>query len=430
MKKSDKFASYFDSLKSQGLGPKEMAKTVAHWSPSKFIDFQMANDEQFPFAWGAQPALKLADFVASRGMTGGPWPCLSIECRFKRLDEFSRFVALYADQAVISPPLRPAFPPTNKITPERFLGDLVILYGLRPLLEAGLILVSPPYRLYCDKCAQEEKSLRKELARAARFTIKSHVKDIHVTLERIHGFTEIHFDPPGIFFDHPTVGITKRSITWAKSRSTSQHLYDIIGPAISDVYHQLVTGNPSYLSSQEFDFYLIQQMNNPESRATSQALYDGFSHSLPFVKDVPLERLLQFRAREGESFKVYRDAIDRSIRNAANDITKTKQIFNDEVLPELNSIDLSIKNARKLLTRSAIQDFALGAGFLGVGLLAGFVPPDVSHCLTALGGYSFIKGAGEHVTGAARKRHEIRDNKFYFLWKVKETRRIRETKRR
>ena len=423
MSNSASFEAYFSFLHSKGLGLQDAMKTVAHWSPSQFIDFQLTHQERFPYTRARESEVTIADFVASRSMSGGRWPCSAMECRMKRVDQLSRFIALYANQVVIPSPIT-LIPPSklHENTLIEFLNELLVLYAFKPLLEAGLLVVTPSDFNFCKVHARKMIALKKKVTQAAKATIKPNLKKIDITFKRSHGVTEVLFATPEMFFDHSFHGhVTKTSLRSMQRKSKAQHMLGAMGPAISDVLYQILTGNPSYLSSQEFDFQLIQHLNKPDAQLTSKALFDGFSHSLPFVRHVPIARLLELRLQEGESFKVYRDAVDKSLRIAAKeDVSKIKQLFSDDVLPELNKIDLSIKNSRSFFAGSAIKDFAVGAGFLGVGLFAGFVPPDVSHCFTALGGYSFVKGAADQISDTVRKPRDIRDNKFYFLWKVRD----------
>jgi len=117
---------------------------------------------------------------------------------------------------------------------------------------------------------------------------------------------------------------------------------------------------------------------------------------------------------------VYRYSLSAALNTASNAKLKDyDQVFKDEVLPQLSTIDLAIKNSRKLLTRSVATDLGIGAGLVGVGLLSGILPPNMGEVATVVGGYSFVKGLAQQVCQLTSEPLSIRDNKYYLLWKLR-----------
>ncbi|MCX6039004.1 MAG: hypothetical protein NTW99_14200 [Chloroflexi bacterium] len=151
----------------------------------------------------------------------------------------------------------------------------------------------------------------------------------------------------------------------------------------------------------------------------SRALIDGFSHDIPYISNVPINKLIELRQKEGEAFEVYRDALNRALMQIDDSsVPRARQVFSDTVLPELHKINNAIKNSRKLLKRSIAQELLLGAGFIGIGLFSGLVPATFGECLAAVGGYSFITGIANEIKNLATEPPEIRENSYYFLWKI------------
>ncbi len=96
-----------------------------------------------------------------------------------------------------------------------------------------------------------------------------------------------------------------------------------------------------------------------------------------------------------------------------------RKAFNDTVRPELNNIELTIKNSRKLLWGSLAKDLIFGTGFITVGLFSGLLPPNIGEIVAALGGFNFVSGSLDKISKLVQEPSEIRNNKYYFLWKVK-----------
>ena len=65
---------------------------------------------------------------------------------------------------------------------------------------------------------------------------------------------------------------------------------------------------------------------------------------------------------------------------------------------------------------------AIGASVcagVGIGLFNGVLPPTFGECLAAVGGMSFVSGLVKQIEGAVGEPPEIREDSYYFLWKMK-----------
>lgn len=122
---------------------------------------------------------------------------------------------------------------------------------------------------------------------------------------------------------------------------------------------------------------------------------------------------------EGESFSVYRDSLTFALQSITeSDVGKVQQAFDDLVRPELNNIELAIKNSRKLLWGSLAHDIAFSAGFVAVGLFSGLLPANIGEIVATLGGFKFVSGSLEKASKLIQEPPEVRNSKYYFLWKV------------
>jgi hypothetical protein len=424
MNQNDRISHYFDFLESRGLGLTSAVKTVSRWTPKQYGDFVLHSEEAFPYfdrsKWEPTPF----DLVSSASLGGGIWPCSSTECRLRRVDELVRFAALYGEKVIVPSPIPFGFPDRfDNMQRVRILDNILILNYYKPLLKAGIVGITPRYYSFCANHLREFKILEQRLVKAAKEIVKPRLDSVEVFFKRISKYqTKIGFKGPEKFFDHSETWLIQPiPVSELKRHRKSTHVYAYLDHILEDVINQQVINTPGYISDRELDFELIESLSNSKVRNVSRAVQAGFSHSLPFIQNVPISALLKLRETEGESFKVYRDALTKTIKSVeTKDPLRINELFNDQILPELNKIDLTIKNSRRLLTESITTDLIVSAGFLGIGLFNGWIPPAVSQVLAAVGGYNFVNTTVKEIRKAFREPKEIRDEKFYFLWKVKQ----------
>lgn len=157
-------------------------KTIADMSFSRILDLVdeiSAETTQL----NINQELTIHSHAASLSLGGGRQECFNLSCRKKRLDELSRFAALYSDQVYIHNYLSdysPLFGHSPKKDTEHFrvtaINDIGLLLEIRPLVEAGKIVVYtiPTERRCCPYCLADLvfgtesgsrlKNVRKEIA--------------------------------------------------------------------------------------------------------------------------------------------------------------------------------------------------------------------------------------------------------------------------
>jgi hypothetical protein len=183
--------------------------------------------------------------------------------------------------------------------------------------------------------------------------------------------------------------------------------------------------NCQYITDRSIDLELMDIVSDRNARAFNRAAADALSHPLAFIDNVPLERLLKIRKRDGEAFLVYRDAMRKILAQARGKTSmELREAFEEEIRPELNKIELLLKNARRLTAVSTLTDVAVIAASVSVaafsGLLpSGLVPPELVNVGAALGGWQGVKGLASNVARLRTAPKEVSENRFAFLWKVK-----------
>jgi hypothetical protein len=412
----------FELFRKKGVSRKGFKETVGNWTTFQIGDFLEQCEGIAPYVKSTDLGSHKFDFAASSTLSGGCYPCIHPDCRLKQVDRVARFAALYANHVLIINPL-PAHTPAvvDQDFRLRLWGDLQVLNHVRPLLEAGIVGLSPNYFALCDHHFVQLRHAERKLRREASKVLSSHLKHISIKLSQKDDYVFVQFEGPEKIFEHGSGAIiVKGTLAGVKRQGKLRLVVDYIDGTLSDVLRQNVRGGLSYITGRDLDLDLIQASNKSDVDRRNQALLRAFAHSLPFIERTDIQNLVNVRKAEAEAFGVYRDSLSAALNTASNAKLKDyPQVFNDEVLPQLHIIDLAIKNSRKLLTRSVATDLGIGAGLVGVGLLSGILPPTMGNVATVVGGYSFVKGLAQHVCQLTSEPLTIRDNKYYFLWKLR-----------
>jgi hypothetical protein len=99
-----------------------------------------------------------------------------------------------------------------------------------------------------------------------------------------------------------------------------------------------------------------------------------------------------------------------------------REAFNDTVAPELNRIDLTIRNSHRLLRGKLLSDVGIDVGLISIGLFAGFINPTVATISTTLGGANFLRDVLKGLRDASELPAETRSSNLFFLWKLRSER--------
>ncbi|MEG0486215.1 MAG: hypothetical protein RR576_12290, partial [Oscillospiraceae bacterium] len=127
----------------------------------------------------------------------------------------------------------------------------------------------------------------------------------------------------------------------------------------------------------------------------------------------------KLRCQDGESFKVYRDSINKLLANISTYDSKDIANFQrDVIIPEINKMDLTIKNSRKAILGSTAFDFAFWNASISIGIFSGLLPLKAAPILGAVGGLSTIKDIASKAKDCIFSNNSIKNENFYFLWKL------------
>lgn len=455
---------FYDLLAKEGLTAKKFIKKIISLSDSKIIDLIMKIRQKVA---EVQPQTEVNEdccFVVNAKLSGDVYPCSHIEHRLEYADQLARFAALYADKVLIRNPLgHYFFDFSDELTStedihyikKRLIDDLRVLYHFKPLVDGGIADFVIGHFGFCKNHLEEllvEPKVMKNFSRAKQALNNKFIKKVEATLYKVlneddkvsnEDYLLTLEGPPDLVEhgsvvlpiyelpEHLTKPLIDKDIYKLTIKEIKQSNYvDILTEHVTrDVLiqnlHVSASSGYKYLTDRKIDFDILRAINNIEVNKVSEALLNGFKHSVPFINDVSLDKLVKLRQVEGESFAVYRDTLSGTLKNLdIKDLTnqkRIKEILDDCINPEIRKIDLAVKSSRTLLYGSLKQDLIFSAGFIAVGIFSGFISPVFGQLVTTLGGYKFVSGLLEKANKLATGHDDIlRDNKFYFLWKVRE----------
>jgi hypothetical protein len=433
---------FFDLLDRKDLTPQNVDIKLWSWSPTEVIEFVELCARHLPSA--DEPATSIFDFVSSSQLSGGLLPCSELGCRLERVESLGRFAALYAERIVVQNPFEAYLDSQHlsEMALEDLANDLHVMFYLRPLIESGIITFALNVTHFCKECyrkhTHEPEQFDEKVNQVQKALELQFLKDARFALNKRQGYYTLEISAPrhlthsaAITFEH----LPQRLRPYARFRMPykfsarqvvqSDLLSYMVAPIIDDIlvqnwYARLYHSN--YITDRDVDFEILSMLNDDSTNERHQVLSETLTHYVPVLGDVELTKLLKLRAEEASSFQVYRDAVRSALKLAGKGNTKEmREAFDDLIRPELNNIELTIKNSKRLLWNTLKKEVLFFSGIISIGLYGGLLPPDVSQVAAALGGSAAALELLRKTSGVVQEPSEIRNNKYYFLWKVQKT---------
>lgn len=400
------------------------------------------------------------DFEANADLSGGSDWCSSLMCRLRKVDELARFSALYSDKVFIANPfdkyddLDSTFykEPRIHLARRYLVGDILVLLYLKPLFEAGILFVRVNPSHICFDCINKSvdegsdirsvldnlrNELRKIYYQEPKYVFRNE-KEYYVCTatgtEHLieHGEIELRYSKT----HHPDLRPIARSLGKKKSKQLSNEELKVVGiveslldPVLDGLLVQSFSAKvhgTSYITNKSIEIDLINRTGSKEVANVSTAMLEGFLHSVPNVVSAPLSKLLALRKDQFDAFLVYRDALDKALKEGRNlSIEEMKTLVDDVVRPEINKVSRAINISKKLLGHGLKTDAFIGTGFITIGLFAGLLLPDIKSLVEAVStgaaSVALLDGA-RRISNARFTEASVAENPYYFLWQAKQVR--------
>jgi hypothetical protein len=89
----------------------------------------------------------------------------------------------------------------------------------------------------------------------------------------------------------------------------------------------------------------------------------------------------------------------------------------DEIQPEINKINLTLSNNKKLLWGNIKSNVFLASTYISTSLFTGILPTNMDKVVASIGGFGFARNISQYLLNLI-KQPEIRKNELYFLWRI------------
>jgi hypothetical protein len=452
------FPEFFEELDRLAISPGRVLPKLVKMERDALIGLAYSLREKLP-----PPSINSKrdpfSFVAN-GHLSGTVPNLPIGVRLAGVDALARFAALYATSVLVREPFEVQWlaslargnsrvPLPVEIIADDLAGQLETLLFLRPLFEAQLADIM--YNFFPELPAIErvnaelqrilsaaEAALFRSYGERVSFSV-SHIQRNGLTMSLASGARDLvvfqdaigHFSfrkLPAVKGQNRKAKSSKQgdliTLKVAKGHPWFKEMFgELLGPILSDIGLQAVSSmafRTSYLTNREADVKALEGSNTAEGTAISRRLFKDLAHEIPVIQDIPLANVIALREREQEAFQVYRDAVRAALHEGNSAPLKGRELYQDIIRPELNKIDLAMRRNREMLFKAAARDAVLGIGAVALGIYSGLVTPELGDAIAKLGGLKFGIDLLKNVKAATEEPQSIRENRFYFLWKLQQ----------
>jgi hypothetical protein len=397
------------------------------------------------------------DFLASASIScQTESDCFHSDCRISRINPLLSFSSLYADVVYIRDYFEDRVdPPKNEFEDERLreklLGDVSLLYILKPLVDEGIVQFLRRGFHYCSHCQTTVKD---------KFDKSQESKELFITtleqefLPQIQAsyFPENPMPPycfeifgPDEIFHGGSAYCYKTKITddlmnrikhkpSVKFQLTQQECIDNeilrgrFNGVSSDILLTQISSQLShlslkYLTGSEIDLKIMQSFNNEEDRVYNKLLRNQLVSELPILENIPLKNVLELRKAERDSLILYRDAITNIIdeyisNNKHVSALEARDIYEDIILPRVNVINAKVNNYRKSLIGKFKVDVWVPTAVLAFGFVSGMFSSNNLPFLTMFGGIPAVKKIINEVVMKEGIQDDVKNDSMYFLWKL------------
>lgn len=392
-------------------------------------------------------------FVPSNELSGAGG-CFELNCKIERATRFAIFSSLYAEDVYIQ--LNFITNPHDEFDIEEIDADyetsfdfrymlecdISILNTYSKLIEAGIVHIAPPKNLYCKNCFHKEilglenfidiEPIKKSILSKAKLYINSHDKKLNLLTFKVENMDEF-FPEHGQIFTVPEKNLIKLSNSSIKPGEliTDKDLINdfvnnfVDGEFISASYYaSYCKNNNAKLITNKISDSMFMNLANQKNRHNHGLDYYNAipKYDMPFVADITVEKALQLREIEGESFNKYRIALNKSIseQHKTNSTIEWHDIYDDILFPAFSELDEKLKKIRNGIYKKTFYEIAIVGTVVSAGVYTGIVPNNITDIMKSVGlGTGTAISLGHQIFSKIPGKEILRENDYYFLWQLK-----------
>lgn len=397
------------------------------------------------------------NFTASPYAVGFSGPCIRWECKLARADEFLRYAILYAD-AVALPNEFSYYARADRFTPaqlellrNQLSGDILVLWRIKPLIDAGIAAFVPNAIGLCDEHGRQLEAtwdlVESKLIRAAKSLQRKMTPDTRVKLVANKEGIKYDVSLPSQFFEtnYRTVESVQPPDWLTRTRnyktayrsgnlvelSTKQierfgvvekELLDILTKARGYLFSRMFMSS-KFLTSRPADALLLDQALADESlRQVSRNIKENIPLKMPIIQGVDARTLLKIRHQDYDAFLNYRSAIveiENEYQKKRKNLSRADAVglYEDVIYPNLRRLEAKANIIKRELRSSAAKRVVIAATIATTGIVLGLLPHDAARVLEIVGACEMIRPVADlwKSTGIP---DEVKSDPFYFLWNV------------
>lgn len=382
------------------------------------------------------------NFVANKTLSGDGHPCSYIRCRLDNIDTLARNSILYADTVLIHNPFDKYVRHYDFDDESRYIlcDDLTMLFHIKPLLEEGIFQYTASFVHVCKSCLKHIKAItdtyERKISKAEKkleadvlhdFSFKIDLGRDQIPKLIIKGPRDIIKHSSIIIRSDEINSLYKRGrlragelLTYEQSQKIGAVKW-VVEPIMDDILNQNYYAevfNSNYLTNRSIDSKIIYESQNKKKIKLHNALSNSLNHSIPFISDSNLRSLIQLRKKEGEAFQIYRSSLNKFLGDIKSKEYNLKEAFQDEIQPEIDKMNQTIKASKKLIIADITKDLIVGTTFVSVGLLTNFLSQNLGQIIAGIGGVNYLNKFGDNINKLTNVDSSIKSNKYYFVWKL------------
>jgi hypothetical protein len=257
------------------------------------------------------------------------------------------------------------------------------------------------------------------------------------------GVPSIYVEGPDDFLEHGSLvelfdeGKGWRLKSW---KFDSDGMVELRGPrkaaALDYIFHGVAQDTTFYLAyGRNRDARLLTNLpgetyvldaltKNEEVTASSSALNEYMTHSLPLLSELPIASLLKIRREERDSFGRYRLAVQDILSEVAHAKKRmrkkdAKELFRSRIEPELVKMRSELQTERTRQRRRITGGLTLLAASVALGVFGGIVPVLAKFGLAGAGGTVASRLLSKAAESTCDHGATIKEkNDFYFLLRL------------